>query len=151
MNWKGDFKNETGYTLVKIPGTNDPAMYEFQIDFMHPLEYHIRAGGVFQPDRHWKTDMGSIPVFIQALTGINKDSFLLSFLLHDCACIHKGLFWKYPGAAGFIFRPLNRATRDELLRDCIRAEGGSWLQAQAVYRAVRLYAICTFQWTCLGK
>jgi hypothetical protein len=104
-----------------------------------PLQFSFR-GNVYQPDRHYFSDLGSTP------GGIGKDEYLFSFLMHDSGYQHKGLFlWQFT-AKKFTFHPMNRKEIDDLLYEMILVEGrmrGEPYQAKlcapVIWSAVRMF------------
>ena len=141
MNRWGEWRNESSAHLAnaKRPtGYWHPRLYEFTASLEWPLTYIDACECSWQPDRHFLTDMGSIPRIVQGLPGLGKDDRLCSYLLHDSAYVHGGL-WRSPCTTfGYSFHALTKAEADRLLYYMLRAEGGGWLAAQAIYRAVRL-------------
>jgi hypothetical protein len=134
------FLNREGYTLRK---TGDvpylyvlrKAVYDFRLSVVHPLTYDDGTR-LIQPDRHFVTDMGSVPLMLQPL--IPKDRFLLSYIFHDSCYKHHG-YWarsKHDGARwGFV--PCQREDADLMLREMAHSEGGcvsNWV----VWLGVRL-------------
>jgi len=135
MRWQ--WINPCGYNLVKIPGTRNPIRYDFQLDYIKPLTLLDTATGEsWQPDRHAVTDMGSIPRWLQPL--VDKDRYLLSWLLHDSGYQHGGLYLSLAPGMPFCFQPLSRLQLDAMMLAGIEAEGGGWFVRHAIYRAVRL-------------
>ena len=144
FNWTGSFCNYEegrGYTLTPLPSDGKRKRWEFQLDKRTPLQFVGNDQTRWETDRHFVTDLGSIPAFLQWM--FNPAEYTLAFLFHDSGCIHKGMFRKDASMAEFIFLPMTRAEIDGMLRDLIRAEGGSWLHAWQIYLGVRAYAICS--------
>ena len=135
------FVNPEGYRLckdVKLSGIRRKPIYKVELDEANSLCYF---DGVYywQPDRHYFSDMGSVPRLAQVFAAFGKDHYLLSYLFHDCAYTFKGLYRSDLGARfGYEFFALTRKQADEMLYDMIRAEGGWRITAWAIYRAVRL-------------
>jgi len=139
----GHFENAIdGYKLPKIRdkwrfGIFPKAIYEFTLDEDDPLTFVDTDGTRIQPDRHLaETDMGSVPWLAQL--AIPKDRFLLSFLFHDSAYKHHGLYFAVAGSDLFVFVPLSRKEVDDLLRQMCGAEGAWYQTRAAVYSAVRV-------------
>ena len=133
------FENPEGWRLVKdaVQSTWWKAQYEFMLSRTHPLTYVDAHGNRWQPNRHYFTDMGSVPKVGQLL--IPKDRFL-GFYLHDSAYIEGGLWLKTLVAARFEFVRLPKSRVDEMLHDmCMADPVPCWEStADVVYRAVRM-------------
>lgn len=137
----GEWFNPGGYKLVKIADKRvflwiTKAIYEFTLDEHNPLTFLHPGVGFIQPDRHVKTDMGSIPVPLQVFWP--KDRFLLSYLLHDSAYRHGGLYFSDERYRGYSFVKMEREEVDDLLRYTIKAEGGSRFTRNMIWRGVRI-------------
>ena len=136
------FINRQGYELDKVRSERymlifPKAIYEFNLDAKDPLTFVLDTGVMLQPDRHMaETDLGSIPVPLQPF--FPKDEFLLSYLFHDSAYKHGGLYVRKPGDADYTFEAMNRDDIDGLLRMMIKAEGGGAIKRSLIYNAVRL-------------
>jgi len=139
----GWFENPRGFRRDKLRNQRylllfHKAVYEFTLDSVAPLTFHLPSGVRIQPDRHLaETDMGSTPASLQLF--VPKDRFLLSYLFHDSAYHHGGLYMAYPPYSDeFNFQPMSQFEADCLLRTMVRAEGASAVGAALIYRAVRL-------------
>jgi hypothetical protein len=146
----GLFVNPDGYSLVKRPGPHfyrpkwanglplfRVTLYEFTLSDLHPLTFRTPGHWHYRPDRHFVTDMGSIPRPLQLL--FPKDEFLLSYLFHDSLCLHRKQF--VSASLDGEYRParMDSVEAARQLRTQIRAEGGSAVRAATVYGAVRLF------------
>ncbi|CAK0740921.1 hypothetical protein CCP3SC15_1110003 [Gammaproteobacteria bacterium] len=100
--------NTQGYTLVKDEkkSTWFKAIYEFNLSKDWPLTLVADNGRQYTPDRHYFTDMGSIPRFLQFL--VPKDRSL-AFFTHDSSYEFGGLY------INGIFCALTREQADDLL------------------------------------
>lgn len=120
-------------------------VWEFRLVPAHALGFE-NAQGRWQPDRHEEeTDLGSIPPPLRGW--YPQDEFPLSYIFHDSACGHGGLWLRPPGAREYQFEALTRAEADRRLRDeWIPAEvalsGGSAWRRWPVWVGVRLGAAC---------
>lgn len=123
------FVNIHGYELQKIWGS-EPAKYDFSLK-AEPLTYVDSNGRTIQPNRHYVTDMGSIPLCFQVF--FPKDEFLLSYIFHDSAYAFGG-FWEQ---GEFVER--TRKQTDDRLLEMILVEGGGWLEAHIVWFNVRAF------------
>lgn len=130
MNFIGGYWENPieGYDLRGIPQTS---LYIFELNPDKPLTYRMPEGEGYQPDRHFRTDMASIPRILQWIPGLAKDSFRIPAIYHDC--VYKlGFIWK-DGNRLY----LTRKEADQMLRDMIHAEGGRIL-AWVYYLGVRI-------------
>lgn len=135
---KGSFHNTEGYSLVKLPESTGKniALYEFTLAESYPLFFLCDNGIYMQPDRHEITDMGSIPLFAQAL--IPKDRCLLTWIFHDSGYAKGGLYISKTGD-NFIFHPMTRGELDDFMLAGMRAEKLCWWKRKAVYKVVRWF------------
>lgn len=92
-------------------------IYEFTLHDKWPLMFIHPDGRIFQPDRHFLTDMGSVPRILQGV--VPKDRFI-GFYLHDSAYRFKGLWVSNNGGMSFRFEEMLRVEVDELLRIMIK-------------------------------
>lgn len=136
------FENPRGFDLGKLRDERRGfilaplTIWEFRLDPEHPLTYITKQGLRIQPDRHVaETDMGSIPAILQPW--ISPSRFLLSYLFHDSAYHHHGLY-VLVHRHGYVYDPMTRKAADQLLREMIRVEGGTRTRANIIYWAVRL-------------
>jgi len=112
--------------------------YKFTNNEVDPLTFLSSDGAQYQPDRHFSSDGGSIPIFIQAIPAFQHDRYFRSYLFHDSACIHKCVFVKYDIL--FIKQDISRHEANFMLRDMLLAEGATMVTAQMVLAAVEMYA-----------
>ena len=139
----GKWINPKGFilrdTLTKVPGFppwRKRTLYEYTADHFKPLTF--RLGGIFiQPDRHGYTDMGSVPEMLQFLF-CPKDLHNPSFILHDSACDHHGLYFASRLQGPYTFCPISSRRAARLLGQCLWAAGYT-RRAPLVYRAVRRF------------
>ena len=156
-----------GYTLIDA-GTKRELFgaipqYEFTLDATQPLMWQGEVAGLWgywQPDRHGRTDLGSVPVPLQAIPGLGKDRFRAAYIFHDSAC-REGCLYRSAGgglvthrdsqgnwwasfmdnAEPFVRVPVTRAQADAMLYSMIRADRRAWLvQAATIYAGVRIGA-----------
>lgn len=145
MNLSGGiWINESGFTmrdtLRKVPGFppwRKRALYEFTLDPVAPLTFHLPPHIFIQPDRHGFTDMGSIPELAQLLFA-PKDLHNPSFILHDNVCDYKGLYFAVRLTGPYTFCPMSSAAGARLLGQCLYAAGYT-RRAPLIYRAVRRF------------
>lgn len=145
----GHFSNLEGYAIRKLRDAPylcifTKALYEVRMDKLAPLTYTDEEGTEYRSNDVFETDFGTLPLVVQPV--LPKDRFLLSYLLHDSACVNGGLFKKRPGEFKFTFVRMGRRERDNLLYSMILAEGGNVTQRLAVYVGVRAFAYVTGQW-----
>jgi len=122
------FANPEGYVLKKIRNERrlffpDKAIYRFTLDQGSPLTFCANSGADYQPNRQYETDMGSIPLFLQ--WRIQKDRFLLSFLFHDSAWTHGGMWVRNKYSEEFRFVDMSRWQSNMLLSSMVRCEGAT--------------------------
>lgn len=113
-------------------------IYEYTADAERPLTMVLADGTEIQPDKHFETDMGSVPLRIQALPGglFQKDRWLAAYILHDSGYSHGGLWVRRPGEGAFHFEPMTKAQVDDLLRTGILILGGPSWNANVIHWAV---------------
>lgn len=128
--------NPEGFRLVPILGP-PPTIWKAELDRVNPLTWVDRHGWHIQPDRYELTDLGSIPRLLWPL--VPPDRCPRSWLLHDSAYSHHGLWASPDGRAPYVFTPMSRGAIDDLMFDGMRAEGLNLLYAWLVYRAVRMF------------
>ena len=136
------FLNLNGYSIRKIGNVSycwllRKAVYEFTANHEWPITFRRGNGDYVQTDRHFQTDMGSIPRFGQLL--IPKDSYLEPFIFHDCAFLHHGLWFKGPDDLCFSFRRMHMGEANALLREMMQAQGAWNITASTVYAAVQTF------------
>lgn len=135
----GHFVNPDGFVLRLSDelSTWRKTVYEATLDDAESaLTYIDNYGGSWRPDRHFFTDMGSVPRLAQVL--IPKDRFLEAFLIHDSAYIHGGL-WRWSALVqGWRFSYMTRRQADELLYEMCLSSGAWQSTAWAIYLAVRV-------------
>jgi hypothetical protein len=113
----------------------------YYADPINPMTYVAPNGDQVQPDKHFKTDFGSIPPPMMAMPSLSRTRFIHSYLLHDSGCRHHGLWFKRPNETLFTFRGVTREECDLLLFNCIGAEGGNAFQRSMIYRGVRIGSV----------
>jgi len=123
---KAYFENPQGYDCPKLyEGKNSigelSAIYDFTLDPVAPITWHDGLGGRYQPNKHYSTDYGSIPKWLQPW--IPKDRYLMSFLFHDSACEHEGMWYAAPGETVFVFVEMSRKEANAMLREMVLVEG----------------------------
>lgn len=113
-------------------------LYEFTNDPQDPLTYHAHNGFLIRPDQHQITDMGSVPLLLQAFipSWFSKDRWLAAFIYHDDAYQNHG--WWFAVHGGWKFRQASRKTADKMLYQMVRVLGGSKANAWAIYAGVRI-------------
>lgn len=122
------------------------SVYSFRLIPEHPLAFRDREGNLWQVDRHEaETDLGSIPPPVSGF--FPAAEWQLSYIYHDSACRHNGLWFKAKGSLGpFEFKALTRSEIDQMLRDeWIPAEarlvGGAPVRRWPVWAGVRIGAL----------
>jgi len=122
-------------------------VFEFHLSRNHPLTYRANDGTLYQPDRHFVFDWGSVPPPLQGLPNLIHDRFLF-YPFHDSAYMDGGLWVVSPEirADNYLdlvtnrqFVKLPRKKADDLLREAIPNDPtpGSIVVAGAVWSAVR--------------
>lgn len=128
-----------GYGVVERPdlaAQYGKMIYEFTICEHNPLTFRHPDGLYYQPDRHFLSDQGSIPHILQRY--LPKDQFPRSYYVHDSMCEHEGAYVSGSNLPGsFDFLRMSRKQVDDALRVMVRAEGGSWGRAYAIWLGVR--------------
>lgn len=142
VNEFGVFTNKTGYSLFKLRDERyaflfSKAIYEFTLDPDDPLTYTFPDGRRLRPDRHCETDMGSTPHLLRLF--FPKDRFLLSYIFHDSAYRHGGLFMAKPTSCIFEFVEMTRKQKDLFLLYAMRAEGGWPWDRYFIWSQVRIW------------
>lgn len=112
-------------------------LYEFQNYMPDPLTCVLPCMRIVRPDRHFTTDLGSVPKTLQALAPIYfaKDRFPKSYIFHDSHYKHGGGWFAIKG--GWEFRRLTRKQADDILREMVLLEGGSRIAARLIWAGVR--------------
>lgn len=111
------------------------AIFEFTLDAQKPIIFEDGSFNLWQPDKHFFTDWGSIPVFLQWL--IPKDAYL-GYLFHDSGYGHHGLWLKEHKKEKFVFQELGREDVDLLLYNMMMAQEAWKITAETVYKGVRI-------------
>lgn len=111
-------------------------IYEFKLHMHHPLMF-IYNNIVYQPDRHFLTDQGSLPRIMQWM--IQKDRFI-GFYFHDSGYRHGGLHVSYDHGETFRFEAMSRSCLDNMLSVMVTLdpEPGNRLTRWAIWWGVRL-------------
>ena len=114
-------------------------LYLYEADPKKPLTFHHPDGYLIRPDKKFKTDMGSVPLFLQWICSplFAKDRWLRSYLFHDSAYCHKGLWFAKHDPNKFEFCKISRKEADGLLKLMIKSQGGN-LSSPAVRLGVRI-------------
>ena len=139
QQWINEFPcplSDTGRKVKGFPPWRKRSLYEYKADPGAPLTFQFCDHGYVRPNKHFETDMGSIPEAAQLL--IPKDLHNPSFVLHDSACIEHGLYFSasYDGVYTFCHMPSWRVHR--LLRESLSAAGFT-CRARLVWFAVRTF------------
>ena len=138
-----------GYTLRKIRDRRylwtTVAVYECRLMRVMPLTFVDKHGNRWRTRTEFETDMGSIPLTAQMI--IPKDRGLLSYLMHDDACITGRLWCRESGNASWQEVKMSRSDRDNHLYECLLAEGINRIQARAVWLGIRGWAYASHQWS----
>jgi len=116
------------------------ALYEFINDPDDPWTFHHPDGYLVRPDKHFITDMGSVPKILQGLIPVlfSKDLWLGDYCMHDAGYKHGGLWFAKRNITTFIFCKMKRGVVDELLDLTIHASGGGCLSSAPIWFGVRL-------------
>jgi len=139
-----EWVNPKGFTSIIDPDERrrwglfwSIAVREVTLDKDAPLTLRVNDGCYVQPDRHFTSDLGSIPPPLTAIPGLERDRFPKSYLLHDSACDNHGLYFSSTLTGPFVFCEMPSESVHKLLRSSVRAEGGNAVNAAAIYAAVR--------------
>jgi hypothetical protein len=132
------------YDLRPLPPKHwwSATMWEFTNDAERPLTF-ARTPFSAQPDRHFRTDFGSIPSVCQIIPALQKDRYFYSYLFHDSAYRHHAWYVSIDGSP-FARCGITRAQADLWLHEMLLIQGASSLTAATIYRAVRLFG--RFAW-----
>lgn len=154
--WRGTYKvREIGSADERILGVKTPArtkIYRVDLDPKDPLRFFHKESGV-----EWKPvqtafalDFGSIPWMVQGshLDGhlrLNPTDFREHYLGHDAAYLAGAFDVRKSGSAKWTTIKLCRREADILLywflsARCLNGAAANRLEAQTIYRAVRLGA-----------
>ena len=133
----GEWQPGAGYLLgltALVGIRRKRKQYEFTLDAQSPLTFAPNPVLYIRPDRHGLTDLGSIPEQLEPF--ICRSRFEPSFILHDSACVHQGLYFSATYDGPYTFCRISSHSAAKLLRKCVRAEGAFWHTAALVFRAV---------------
>ena len=135
------FLHYDGYTLRdagmgEYVGKLKKALYNFQADKHNPITFRRENGELIRCDRHFVTDLGSIPRTLQLI--VPSSQYRAPFIFHDSAYLHHGEYVKRPDDLCFLWRPLTMREANERLYEMMRAEGAWWITAQAVLRVLNV-------------
>ncbi len=117
---KAHFENPKGFILDDLIDGESSGEFMFRLNLDSPLTYHDGKGGKIQPNRKYITDLGSVPKPLQ--TFVAPDKYKLSFLFHDSAWEHGGLWYCAPGYEEYVFIPTSRRSSNRLLKAMIPVE-----------------------------
>jgi len=124
------------YKVADIPYLKfwTKAIFFIEMDVRRPLIFKRPDGVWFKTRGTFYSDHGSIPLTVQP--GLPKDRFLLSFLIHDSACIDHGLYVSRDKGITWTFEWMPSGDVHILLGVMVRAEDATRLQFALVFRAV---------------
>jgi len=119
-------------------GFRGKQLYDFCNDERDPLTWSDGNGIMIRPDRHFVTDMGSVPLTLQFIAPgyFAKDRWIRSFILHDSAFLHGGHWFAVKG--GWEFRELTMKQANKYLQQMVISEGGSKVTAWLIYAGVQI-------------
>ena len=122
---------------VWVGGMFGDPVWDFWNDKNNPLTLCL-DGSQYRPDNHIKTDLGSVPRFLQRRLPkwFDRARYPRSYIFHD-NIYHTGGVWKFI-AGQWIFCILTRIEADEMLRRMCIIEGASRANAAMIYYGVRL-------------
>lgn len=110
--------------------------YVFNIRPLRPLTL-VCGNMMFQPDRHFRSDGGSIPIPLQGLPGYGPfDSD--HYFFHDSGYTFHGLYVRVADTEQYVYCPLSRWEMDRLLRLGRINDGLRLTAAWAIWWAVRM-------------
>ena len=107
-----------------LPWRTKP-LFEFILRYPDPLILAISDDLWIMPDRHFVHDGGSIPPFIELLTGITREKHEPSFPLHDCGNQHGGYFISRDRGRTWAFCTMTRRQVDDVLYYALQASGAA--------------------------
>jgi hypothetical protein len=113
-------------------------LYTIAFEGNNPLTFERRNGDQVRTGKLLRNcDLGSVPLFAQYF-GICKDTFLRTFFFHDWGCEYHGFWILKNGETEWKWTPFTRKEVNDLLRECIPAEGGTALETKVIYNAVEV-------------
>ena len=104
----------------------------FNVVTLRPCPRWVTSSGMVLGTRRFMpaTDFGSIPPDLQAIGGDNT-SFVLPYIFHD-DCVRNGGLYLRLTSGNWVFLPITRVDADRMLRQWVRADDGSWREAETV-------------------
>lgn len=116
-------------------------IYRVTLNLDFPLIFTDSKGITYRPDMCFSSDGGSIPDIIQRLpipfASLRRDCYKRAYFFHDNAYQNHGIWILNPVANRFHFAELDRGTVDNLLRECLQAEGANSVERSLIYAGVR--------------
>lgn len=123
------------FALYVLPSTGPwwgKTRYEFMSPAIDPLTWH-QGGFLWQPDRHFDSDGGSIPRLVQCIPALQKDRYWASYGFHDSHYRYGGVY------RDGLFVKESRAKADDRLYDQLLAQGATTATAKTVWGFVRAF------------
>lgn len=122
--------NPYGYSCVHVRNEKEAwiftkAIFDFRLHDTHPATLQIEPRTFIQPDRHFETDKGSIPVALRNI--LPSDRYEIEMIFHDSPyqrCdAHGAGYWVCAQLEGrYEWRDYDRRTVDDLLRASMQIE-----------------------------
>jgi len=125
----GHFINPYGYTdRPFIPARYERSrvfrwrtkeLFDFQLDAQNPVIWVRPDGTWIMPDRHFVTDGGSLPPFIEWVSGITREKHKPAFYFHDSGAKHGGFWVSTDGGNTWRFVVMTRRQVDAVLQEIL--------------------------------
>ena len=146
---KSFFSGQIG-SLTPIMGDNNMPKYSDNLFYHIPLfEYRSQQvlpdliytdknGTLYQLDRHFFTDGGSVPPSVRWMPFAHLDpwNFPRAYLFHDCTYNFGGIYIKYPNDDVFKFRLRTRGETDALLSDMLLLDGATNIDQRTIMSGI---------------
>ena len=127
---------DTGRRTQGWPWYRQRPVYEYTARDIMPMTFQCGPACFVQPDKHFFTDLLSIPEFLQIFLG--KDAHNPTAVIHDSACTHHGLYYSSTLDGVYTFCTISYTSAAELLGQCLYAAGYT-VRAYPAWRAVRRF------------
>ena len=114
-------------------------LFEYRSQQVLPdLIYTDKNGTLYQLDRHFFTDGGSVPPSVRWMPFAHLDpwNFPRAYLFHDCTYNFGGIYIKYPNDDVFKFRLRTRGETDALLSDMLFLDGATNIDERTIMSGI---------------
>lgn len=133
----GLFVNPDGYREHKVGDIPYLWLFTKTVFYVemreHPLIFKRLNGIWYKTKGTFYSDHGTIPLTAQPF--LPKDRFLLSYLIHDSACIQHGLWISRDKGKSWGFEFMLSSEVHDLLGEMVRAEDANLVQFHAVHKS----------------